>query len=98
VALLYSRCNGKDSTAGVCSNIPSVTALEWAVVKAEFPGSLNGQFSSWGYTQVRRSEQIMNEQRGKPSRAETPMGMGGNIDQTFRFTIPLDEARKRANQ
>ena len=34
----------------------------------------------------------------KPSRAETPLGMGGNIYQTFRFTIPLDEARKRASQ
>jgi RHS repeat-associated protein len=35
---------------------------------------------------------------GKPSREETPFGIGGNIDQTFRFSIPLDEARKRANQ
>jgi hypothetical protein len=34
---------------------------------------------------------------GAPSRGETPLGMAGNIYQTYTFTISLDEARKRGN-
>jgi hypothetical protein len=35
---------------------------------------------------------------GAPSREETPLGIGGNIYQTYTFSIPLEEAKKRGNQ
>jgi RHS repeat-associated protein len=34
---------------------------------------------------------------GKPSRDETPLGIGGNIYQTYMFSISLDEAKQRGN-